>query len=486
MKSAVAQALLQWCWRWWPLVLLAVFVGRDVARQLPHVAATSKLAAAAGHGVRGGASSGAPACQAFDTDDGAVLRCGQAAAGSLQGAAPPHNLPRVLVLTPVKNAVHHLDRYFSNLRKLSYPRELVTVGLMDSDSDDAPTDNMRAALQRLVEGGVLPRLRWDDDAEGEGELAALDSEHAGAPQHGARSLSASADDLDRGRGQDDESFDRQLADKRQESLTAAAPPIAAGEQAAAGATRGSLRRSATLVRLLLEVPSLATEFRGVTVLQHNFGLSLSRAERHAASAQLARRTVLARSRNHVLSSALQDEQWVLWVDSDLDSYPPDVLQRLVSSGKQIVVPNCVMSAGGRAYDLNSWRLKALGNDATVAEVKRYHDAVHQELVGADKGDELQLEGYGPSGGHLYLDKLRKEVQPPGAKDGVVRLDAVGGAMLLVDAELHRHGLVFPPMVYRHRIETEGLSMMALDMGVLVSGRARAHGRGVGAAAARRG
>ena len=49
---------------------------------------------------------------------------------------------------------------------------------------------------------------------------------------------------------------------------------------------------------------------------------------------------------------------------------------------------------------------------------------------------------------------------------VARLDAVGGAMLLVHAELHRHGLVFPPYPHRHRIETEGLSMMALDMGVL--------------------
>ena len=43
---------------------------------------------------------------------------------------------------------------------------------------------------------------------------------------------------------------------------------------------------------------------------------------------------------------------------------------------------------------------------------------------------------------------------------------MGGAALLVDAELHRHGLVFPPFPYRRRIETEGLSMMALDMGAL--------------------
>jgi hypothetical protein len=49
-----------------------------------------------------------------------------------------------------------------------------------------------------------------------------------------------------------------------------------------------------------------------------------------------------------------------------------------------------------------------------------------------------------------------------AKTSVVRLSAA----LLVHAELHRHGLVFPSFPYRRRIETEGLSMMAMDMGVL--------------------
>jgi hypothetical protein len=48
----------------------------------------------------------------------------------------------------------------------------------------------------------------------------------------------------------------------------------------------------------------------------------------------------------------------------------------------------------------------------------------------------------------------------------VRLDGVGGGMLLVRAELHRTGLVFPVAPYRHRLETEGLSMLALDMGEL--------------------
>ena len=149
------------------------------------------------------------------------------------------------------------------------------------------------------------------------------------------------------------------------------------------------------------------------------------------------------------------------VDSDLEGYPPDVLQSLLSSGKQIVVPNCVMQPGGRSYDLNSWRVAdsaAFGNAASVRALQRMHDGVHAKLVAAGTPSALLLEGYSQTG-HRYLSQLRKEGR-------LVRLDAVGGAMLLVDAELHRHGLVFPPFVYRHRIETEGLSMMALDMGVL--------------------
>jgi len=64
--------------------------------------------------------------------------------------------------------------------------------------------------------------------------------------------------------------------------------------------------------------------------------------------------------------------------------------------------------------------------------------------------------------------------------GPMRLDAVGGTMLLVKADLHRDGLIFPPFRYglandavrpshpvwgRGEIETEGLGIMARDMGV---------------------
>ena len=60
-----------------------------------------------------------------------------------------------------------------------------------------------------------------------------------------------------------------------------------------------------------------------------------------------RRAVLARARNHLLFRALDDEDWVLWIDVDVIDYPPDVLKQLLATGYEIVVPNCVKKPGGR-------------------------------------------------------------------------------------------------------------------------------------------
>ena len=72
-------------------------------------------------------------------------------------------------------------------------------------------------------------------------------------------------------------------------------------------------------------------------------------------------------------------------------------------------------------------------------------------------EELDLEGYTIDHSHLPLSKMREQ-------GDVVQLNGVGGAMLLVRADLHREGVMFPSFPYQHRIETEGLSMVALDAG----------------------
>jgi hypothetical protein len=47
-------------------------------------------------------------------------------------------------------------------------------------------------------------------------------------------------------------------------------------------------------------------------------------------------------RNHLLSRALADEDWVLWLDVDVIDYPADIIERPLATGKDIVHPHCII------------------------------------------------------------------------------------------------------------------------------------------------
>jgi Anp1 protein len=229
--------------------------------------------------------------------------------------------PRVLVLTPVKDARANLEGYFRLLVALTYPHRLLSLGLLESDS----SDDTFAALTRAL-------------------------------------------------------------------------------------------------------PILRKEFRRVGLWKRDFGLSFPPGVHRALPEfQLERRIVLAMSRNHLLFHALDDEDWVLWLDVDLIDYPGDLIERLLATGRDIVQPHCVLTPGGPTFDRNGWRDHGL----------------------------------------LHLEDLR-------AEGDLVRLDAVGGTVLLVRADAHRDGLVFPAFPYGHanakirdntpELETEGFGIMADDLG----------------------
>jgi hypothetical protein len=176
-------------------------------------------------------------------------------------------------------------------------------------------------------------------------------------------------------------------------------------------------------------------FRRTTLLKKDFGFRIpDGVPRYEAVFQASRRAVLARARNHLLFGALDDEDWVLWLDVDVVDYPADILEQLLALDRDIVHPHCVTEPGGATFDRNAWR----------------------------------------DGGRRHMGDLRGQ--------GLVRLDSVGGTMLLVRADRHRDGLVFPPFFYGGRsrwvrdphplrgplvgeIETEGLGIMAKDMGI---------------------
>jgi hypothetical protein len=241
----------------------------------------------------------------------------------------PQSPPHVLILTPVKTARGHIDRYFELLERMTFPHSQLSLGLLESDSTDD--------------------------------------------------------------------------------------------------TFGEIER---------RIPELSRRYRRAQLWKKDFAFQIPPGlPRWHPAWQIPRRTILAKSRNHLLMRALDDEDWVLWIDVDVSDYPPDILERLIAYGRDILHPHCVTAPGGETFDLNAWSRDG-----------RVH-------MGAQRGGEE-----------------------------LVRLDAVGGTMLLVRADRHRDGLVFPSFFYgraseairsKHpffgyaagEIETEGLGIMARDMGL---------------------
>jgi len=236
------------------------------------------------------------------------------------------NAAKILILTPMKSATQYLDSYFRGLYKLTYPKDRLSLGILEGDSSDDTCAGVESRLQSL---GLASARLWKKD----------------------------------------------------------------------------------------------------------FGLRLPEGvPRHEPVYQFTRRAVLAKARNHLLFRALEDEDWVLWLDVDVIDYPQDIIEQLLRIGRDIVQPHCVIKRGGPTFDRNAWK----------------------------------------DNGQFHMDQLRGQA--------LVRLDSVGGTMLLVRADCHRDGLIFPPYFYGRRsrwirtehpltrgeageIETEGLGIMAKDMGL---------------------
>jgi hypothetical protein len=246
-------------------------------------------------------------------------------------------LPKVLIATPVKDAVPFLESFFANLLATDYPAEKLSLAFLESDSSDATAAHAEQFLSRHQE-----------------------------------------------------------------------------------------------------------RFTRTQLLRRDFGMRLG-GVRWEPSIQEARRSVLARSRNLLLESALGDEDWVLWIDVDVVSWPSDILHRLINHERAIVTPHCVRTPRGPSYDLNSFVFK---NRPTPNG-------------GADE-DWLEGSHRPPHDGErFYLDSFRDQEE--------VELDSVGGTMLLVPGDLHRDGLRFPARPFRGHLETEGLAMMAREFGVVCRG-----------------
>lgn len=183
--------------------------------------------------------------------------------------------------------------------------------------------------------------------------------------------------------------------------------------------------------------------------------SQSEAERHKMENQKARRAAMSKARNSLLFTTLgPSTSWVLWMDSDIVETPPSLIQDLAAHDKPIIVPNCFQKfidpktkhAAERPYDFNSWQ------DSETAT----------ELGKSMGNDDILLEGYADMA--TYRTLMAYLAEDNGDPTLEIPLDGVGGTALLVKAEVHRDGAMFPPFPFYHLIETEGFAKMAKRLG----------------------
>ncbi|KAL2022717.1 hypothetical protein VTK56DRAFT_4798 [Thermocarpiscus australiensis] len=199
-------------------------------------------------------------------------------------------------------------------------------------------------------------------------------------------------------------------------------------------------------------------FKSIIILRQDFDPpipSQEESERHKMQNQKIRRAAMAKARNSLLFSTLgPSTSWVLWLDADVVESPPTLIQDLARHDKPVVVPNCFQrfyntekkAMDERPYDFNNWQ------DSPTA----------QELAKKMGPDDILLEGYADMATYRALMAyMHKE---DGLLHEEVPLDGVGGAALLVKADVHRDGAMFPPFAFYHLIETEGFAKMAKRLG----------------------
>lgn len=198
----------------------------------------------------------------------------------------------------------------------------------------------------------------------------------------------------------------------------------------------------------------AKRFASITILRQDTESPLKsqdEAERHKLENQKTRRAAMAKARNSLLFTTMgPTTSWVLWMDADIVEYPPTLIQDLAAFDVPIIAPNCYQrfynkdkkAMDIRPYDFNNWIDSPQAKDLAAKMGK----------------DDILLEGYAEL--PTYRQLMAYMYDPTADQGAKVDLDGVGGAVLLVKADVHRDGAMFPPFSFYHLIETEGFAKMA--------------------------
>ena len=200
-------------------------------------------------------------------------------------------------------------------------------------------------------------------------------------------------------------------------------------------------------------------FASISILRQDFDPPISsqdESERHKKENQKQRRSAMARARNSILFTTIgPTTSWVLWLDSDIVETPPNLIQDMTSHDKPVLVANCfqryINDKGKkdiRPYDYNSWQ------DSQVAI----------DMGNSMGPDDIILEGYADTATYRTLLAMNADTNESRDQRAIIPLDGVGGTTLMVKAEVHRDGAMFPPFAFYHLMETEGFAKMARRLG----------------------
>lgn len=154
--------------------------------------------------------------------------------------------------------------------------------------------------------------------------------------------------------------------------------------------------------------------------------AISGIDRHDGSIQGVRRAALARLRNHLMTSALEAEDHIVWMDADIIDLSPGVVQTMVTHAETnetagIITALCRKISHGN-YDQNAFRT----NNADWVE----------HVVPEEKFDEA-------NSAYLSMRTGVQDLIKETSDDALVSLSSVGGTLLYIRASLVRYGLMFP-------------------------------------------
>ncbi len=191
-------------------------------------------------------------------------------------------------------------------------------------------------------------------------------------------------------------------------------------------------------------------YKGATLIYKPDSSNITRhmPDRHNSDIQKERRRMLAKLRNYLLSTALDDEDAVLWIDADIIEIPNDLLKKMAYSRKDIIVPMCIEKSTKQEYDMNTW----IGPRKKPSWLEQQEIASGKSRFVPDKTADTK-----------FLHHLVN------SREQFVEVDSVGGTVLYVTSDVHREGVVFPTQYIvgagwnyegYDAIETEGLCYLA--------------------------